>query len=109
MTGANRQILVQMAGLLTISLKYPGRPAVHTDMSAPAARLAVPARLATRSSRRRHRVARAAAVSRTTTALARRAGGPEDRALYRCGCGLSFTADVSATVGCPRCGTCQAW
>jgi hypothetical protein len=39
----------------------------------------------------------------------RLAGGPEDRALYKCGCGLAFQADVSASVGCPRCGSAQAW
>ncbi len=39
----------------------------------------------------------------------RRAGGPEDVALYTCGCGCSFSAAVSATVGCPRCGSDQAW
>jgi hypothetical protein len=42
-------------------------------------------------------------------ARAKRSGGPEDRALYRCGCGHSFRASVSTTVGCPRCGTTQAW
>jgi transposase-like protein len=39
----------------------------------------------------------------------RQAGGPEDHALYRCSCGYAFTAEVSASVGCPRCGTAQAW
>ena len=42
-------------------------------------------------------------------ARAKRSGGPEDRALYRCGCGYAFRASVSTTVGCPRCGTTQAW
>ena len=40
---------------------------------------------------------------------ARRAGGPEDRALYECQCGYTFTADVSAGVPCPQCGDAQAW
>jgi hypothetical protein len=41
---------------------------------------------------------------------ARRAGGgPQDRALYSCACGFAFTATVSTTVGCPHCGTAQAW
>jgi hypothetical protein len=40
---------------------------------------------------------------------ARRAGGPQDRALYTCGCGYAFTAPVSTSVGCPHCGTGQAW
>jgi hypothetical protein len=39
----------------------------------------------------------------------RQAGGPEDRALYRCACGHAFQAEVSSSVGCPRCGTAQAW
>ena len=40
---------------------------------------------------------------------ARRAGGPEDRALYSCLCGFAFKADVTTSVGCPHCGTEQAW
>ena len=43
------------------------------------------------------------------TGSARRAGGPEDRALYACACGHAFTAPVSTSVGCPRCGAGQAW
>jgi len=43
------------------------------------------------------------------TASARRAGGPQDRALYSCGCGYAFKATVSTSVGCPNCGTAQAW
>lgn len=39
----------------------------------------------------------------------RRAGGPEDRALYLCGCGCHFEADVTASVDCPSCGQGQAW
>ena len=39
-----------------------------------------------------------------------RSGGPQqDRALYTCGCGYAFTAAVSTSVGCPHCGTSQAW
>jgi hypothetical protein len=40
---------------------------------------------------------------------ARRAGGPEDRALYSCMCGFAFKAAVTTSVGCPHCGTEQAW
>jgi hypothetical protein len=40
---------------------------------------------------------------------ARRGGGPEDRALYSCMCGYAFTAAVTTSVGCPHCGTEQAW
>ena len=39
----------------------------------------------------------------------RRAGGPEDTALYACGCGYLFDAAVSASVRCPHCGEWQAW
>lgn len=39
----------------------------------------------------------------------RAAGGPEDRACYRCSCGYVFEASVSTTVGCPHCGDAQAW
>ncbi len=39
----------------------------------------------------------------------RAAGGPEDRAAYRCTCGYVFEAPVSTTVGCPHCGGTQAW
>jgi hypothetical protein len=42
-------------------------------------------------------------------ARAKRSGGPEDRALYSCTCGYAFKAEVSTSVGCPRCGTGQAW
>jgi hypothetical protein len=43
------------------------------------------------------------------TDSARRAGGPEDRALYQCPCGTAFTATVSTSVGCPHCGDAQTW
>ena len=42
-------------------------------------------------------------------ARVREAGGPEDRASYRCGCGYIFRAAVSTSVACPHCGTGQAW
>ena len=44
-----------------------------------------------------------------TLARAKRSGGPEDTALYSCGCGYAFKAEVSTSVGCPHCGTSQAW
>ena len=44
-----------------------------------------------------------------TLARAKRSGGPEDRALYSCECGFAFKAEVSTSVGCPHCGTSQAW
>jgi hypothetical protein len=39
----------------------------------------------------------------------REAGGPDDRAMYSCGCGYVFKADVSTSVACPHCGATQAW
>ncbi len=42
-------------------------------------------------------------------ARAQRAGGPQDRALYPCPCGLAFTAEVSTDAACPRCGAEQDW
>lgn len=39
----------------------------------------------------------------------RDAGGPDDRARYHCHCGFVFEAAVSTSVGCPHCGTAQAW
>ena len=48
-------------------------------------------------------------VHRSNHEQARRAGGPQDRALYNCACGYVFTAAVSTSVGCPHCGTSQAW
>lgn len=32
-----------------------------------------------------------------------------DEALYTCGCGCAFTAEVSASVACPACGGAQNW
>jgi hypothetical protein len=45
----------------------------------------------------------------TMLARTRRSGGPEDRALYTCGCGNAFKAAVSTSVVCPNCGETQAW
>ena len=39
----------------------------------------------------------------------RAAGGPQDRALYRCGCGYAFLASVEAGVHCPHCSSEQSW
>ena len=35
--------------------------------------------------------------------------GIQDNALYSCGCGHAFSAGVSTSVDCPRCGADQAW
>jgi hypothetical protein len=46
----------------------------------------------------------------TTRAKRDRAeGGPQDQALYRCGCGAAFKSPVTASVSCPHCGSGQAW
>jgi hypothetical protein len=45
----------------------------------------------------------------TSTVSARRGGESQDRALYQCACGYAFKAKVSTSVGCPNCGTRQAW
>lgn len=39
----------------------------------------------------------------------RNGGASEDRALYTCECGYLFEALVSTSVGCPHCGSEQAW
>ena len=39
----------------------------------------------------------------------RDAGGPEDTALFSCGCGYAFEAAVTTTVACPHCAAQQAW
>lgn len=49
-------------------------------------------------------------VTLTTRAKRDRAeGGPQDEALYRCGCGAAFKTAVTASVSCPHCGGAQAW
>jgi hypothetical protein len=37
------------------------------------------------------------------------ATGTQDHAHYSCGCGHGFSAGVSTSVACPRCGAGQAW
>ena len=39
----------------------------------------------------------------------REVGGMQDEAVYTCECGFVFHAPVSTSVGCPHCGTAQAW
>jgi hypothetical protein len=46
---------------------------------------------------------------RTGEDRVREAGGPQDHAFYRCGCGYAFAGAVSTNVACPHCGTEQAW
>jgi hypothetical protein len=63
-------------------------------------------------SRRRSRTRRPI-VPRPSAPSARernqRANISEDAALYSCGCGYVFKAAVTTSVGCPHCGTDQAW
>jgi len=33
----------------------------------------------------------------------------QDQAMYTCQCGYVFEAQVATSVGCPHCGTEQAW
>ena len=62
-----------------------------------------------RRDRAERRLERTRPVVSAAQARARRSGGPQDRALYRCGCGYAFKAEVTTSVGCPHCGTAQAW
>ena len=39
----------------------------------------------------------------------KRANVSQDAALYSCSCGYIFKAPVTTDVGCPHCGTDQAW
>ena len=59
--------------------------------------------------KRRHEPAPPAARKAAAQARAKRSGGPEDVALYACGCGYAFKAAVTTSVGCPQCGASQAW
>jgi hypothetical protein len=63
---------------------------------------------------------RRSSANRRSAIRARRAAGParernqranisQDAALYSCECGYVFTAAVTTSVGCPHCGTNQAW
>jgi hypothetical protein len=45
----------------------------------------------------------------TAASRRRQASAPEDTALYSCGCGFVFAAQVSTSVDCPHCGGTQAW
>ena len=70
--------------------------------------LSRPLTLSRRRSRTRRRSPRA-----STPPPARernqRANVSQDAALYSCGCGYVFKAAVTTSVGCPHCGTDQAW
>jgi hypothetical protein len=62
-----------------------------------------------RDTRPARKAPRAPAPESPETRAARRGGGPEDTALYSCMCGYAFKATVTTSVGCPHCGTEQAW
>lgn len=62
-----------------------------------------------RRPRATRRVDRVRPVVNAAQARARRSGGPQDQALYRCECGHAFKAEVTTSVGCPHCGSAQAW
>jgi hypothetical protein len=47
--------------------------------------------------------------ARRRDSVAKAAGGPNDKAVYKCSCGNEFEAAVSTSVQCPNCGTGQAW
>jgi hypothetical protein len=78
-----------MDGLMQLTTRLPKRPRTRTRRPARPAAPRTPESVETRA--------------------ARRAGGPEDNALYSCMCGYAFTAAVTTSVGCPHCGTEQAW
>jgi hypothetical protein len=69
----------------------------------------LPKRRPRRPTRSAPRTPQPAAPEPLETNAARRGGGPEDRALYSCMCGFAFKAAVTTSVGCPHCGTEQAW
>lgn len=60
--------------------------------------------LTRRRSRKRSKATRQSGEERK-----QRASITQDAALYTCGCGYIFKAAVTTDVGCPHCGTDQAW
>ena len=60
-----------------------------------------------RAERRAHRDPRACRPAPEQAAAA--GTNTQDLALYACGCGHAFSAGVSTSVACPRCGADQAW
>jgi rubrerythrin len=75
--------------------------------------LTKPKTLRRRPERPRQAAARRAPEPRAALSVsqvrARRGSGPQDRALYSCECGFPWTGEVTASPGCPHCGTPQAW
>lgn len=62
-----------------------------------------------RPTRKAAETAPARVATEPVEARERFAGGPEDRALYHCHCGFVFEDAVTTSVGCPHCGSAQAW
>ena len=62
-----------------------------------------------RVERRPAHTAARTAPRQTAEARVRAEGGPQDTALYRCGCGCAFDGAVSTQVACPKCGGDQSW
>ena len=58
---------------------------------------------------RRDSKRRAQAVASPARARNQRANVSQDAALYSCSCGYICKAAVTTSVGCPHCGTDQAW
>ena len=58
---------------------------------------------------RRDSKRRAQAVASPARARNQRANVSQDAAVYNCACGYIFKAAVTTSVGCPHCGTDQAW
>jgi hypothetical protein len=63
---------------------------------------------ARRGERRLHRDPRAARPEPAQD-QGRLSAGVQDEAHYACACGHAFSAGVSTSVDCPRCGAGQAW
>ena len=69
----------------------------------------------TRTSRRRadrrprHVVRAKAPAQLSAETRTRNSGGPVDHAFYACSCGHAFSAGVTTSISCPRCGSGQAW
>ena len=61
-----------------------------------------------RTERRSHRDPRASRPAPEQVSVPP-ATGTQDNAHYSCGCGHGFSAGVSTSVDCPRCGAGQAW
>jgi Flp pilus assembly protein CpaB len=90
-------------GDLSAALAHEGF--MPPDENPPSTMLTQLRRPARRSSQPRFR--RRGAHPRAARAI--QATAPEDAALYACGCGENFTAQVTAGVRCPACGAQQAW